>query len=85
MVWRRLDVRAGWLPADYLLAAAVDALNLLVWSKTKAAVQGTGRPRPIRRPGEQPERLTAADKAEIDATLARPRRAATMQEIASIH
>lgn len=34
-------------PDTMLLAMAVDALNLLVWTKTKAAEKGEGRPESI--------------------------------------
>lgn len=34
-------------PDTMLLAMAVDALNILVWSKTKAAEKGEGRPESI--------------------------------------
>ncbi|WP_280438926.1 DUF5361 domain-containing protein [Nocardia cyriacigeorgica] len=48
-----------WGLNELLLAAAVDALHLLVWSKTKDAQRGgRNRPKPIPRPGVAgPERI----------------------------
>lgn len=58
-------VAAAESPADapwaglepHLLAEMVDMLHLLVWAKTKDASKGRGRPKPIERPGNRPDRL----------------------------
>lgn len=39
--------RAGWDLQTILLGKAVDYLGLLVWSKTKAARHGWGRPKSV--------------------------------------
>ncbi|WP_327100066.1 DUF5361 domain-containing protein [Nocardia vinacea] len=46
----------GWMWGlnEQLLAASVDTLNLLFWAKTEGARKGTGRPKPIPRPGITP-------------------------------
>jgi len=46
-------------PKDLLMAAAVDRLSLLVWSKTKDAEKGRKRPKSI------VEALTKEEKKEI--------------------
>lgn len=46
-------------PRDLLMAAAVDRLSLLVWSKTKDAEKGRKRPKSI------VEALTKEEKKEV--------------------
>lgn len=47
-----------WGLQEMLLAAAVDYLALLWWSKTKSAQRNQGHPKPIPRPGvAKPERI----------------------------
>lgn len=45
-----------WGLREHLLAAQLDALHLIFWSKTKSASKGKDRPKPIPRPGIKPER-----------------------------
>lgn len=40
-----------WGLSEHLQASTVDALNLLVWSKTEDAAKGRNRPAPVPRPG----------------------------------
>lgn len=47
------------LPRDLLMAAAVDRLSLLVWSKTKDAKKGRKKPKSI------VEALTKEEKKEV--------------------
>jgi len=46
-------VNEGWTVNDHLQAQAIDALNLLVWSKTVDAQEKSPKfkPKPIPRPG----------------------------------
>lgn len=44
-----------WGLAEQLLAVNADALNWLVWSKTKDAEKGRNKPKPIPRPGVDTE------------------------------
>lgn len=57
---------ASWQLSELLLAAAVDSLHWLVWSKTKGAKRGTGQPDPIPRPGVKPRRERIGTPASID-------------------
>lgn len=68
-----IDVRAEWTTADYLLADMADSLRWLMWSKTKAAESGRDAPKPIPRPGDEPEEVTAMDVEDLKEFLARPR------------
>ena len=49
--YRSINPDHWWGIAEHLHASAVDALNLLVWSKTEDASKGRNRPVPIPRPG----------------------------------
>lgn len=72
-----------WNLTEHLQAAMVDALNLLVWSKTEDAAKGRGVPKPVPRPhaGEQKKHSPAGgvqvsedfDPAAIDYALSLPR------------
>lgn len=45
-----------WGYLEQLSAAAVDALNILIWQQTKDGAKGKNQPKPIPRPGiEQPK------------------------------
>jgi hypothetical protein len=67
-----VDARMSWTPDQYLLASTVDALNLLLWAKTKDAQTGRNKPNPIPRPHKaMPAQMP---KANIRELLARPRR-----------
>lgn len=55
---RRLNPDWQWGLPEQLAAAAVDALHLLFWAKTKDGQKGRNRPRQIPRPGVKgPERI----------------------------
>lgn len=45
-----------WSQESMLQASTVDLLNLLVWFKTKDGQQGRNRPKPLPRPGVEPDR-----------------------------
>lgn len=62
-------VNQGWTVNDHLQAQAIDALNLLVWSKTVDAQEKSPRhkPEPIPRPGmdvaeEQPSNVMTVEE-----------------------
>lgn len=46
--------RVEWENTNMLLAAAVDALNIQIWQKTKDGQKGRKQPDPIPRPGVNP-------------------------------
>lgn len=71
-----------WNLTEHLQAAMVDALNLLVWSKTEDAAKGRGVPKPVPRPraGEAKKPTGGGvhvaddfDPAAIDYALSLPR------------
>lgn len=78
-VWRTLDERNRWPVSAYLIAAVVDQLNLIIWTKTKDGEKGRNRPTPIPRPGVEEKtknrdsEVQAMDLDELKAFLARPR------------
>ena len=49
--YRSLTPQWWWGLPEQLQAASVDALNLLVWSKTEDAANNRNRPTPVPRPG----------------------------------
>lgn len=58
----------AWSGTDLLLAAAVDALNLLVWQNTEDGSKGTNRPPRIPRPGveeEEDDRVTTFGSSPV--------------------
>lgn len=56
-----------WGTLEMLTAAAVDALNLLVWFKTKDGAKNKNRPDPIPRPGIEPKvKRRSVTKMTID-------------------
>lgn len=67
--------RAGWTLNNVLVGHAVDALRLLLWSKTKAARHNSGRPKsilPFAKNGRQPRpKVKAAPLSEVKARLAK--------------
>lgn len=81
--YRAVNDEWRWNLTEHLQAAMVDALNLLVWSKTEDAAKGRGVPKPVPRPhaGEQKKRAAAGgvqvtadfDPAAIDYALSLPR------------
>lgn len=46
---------AEWGNLEMLMAGAVDALNWLVWAKTKDGSRNRNQPEPIKRPGVEPK------------------------------
>lgn len=77
-----LNPAAVWTVDQHLAAAQVDALNLLVWAKTKDAQRGRGKPEPVPRPWQHDTKqgrftdIVAADTDTVRDLLARPRRPA---------
>ena len=60
---RKLALDGGWTVDTHLLAAGVDILSLILWSKTEDGQKNRNRPKPIRRPGD-PE--PQSEKSERD-------------------
>lgn len=56
-----------------LLAESVDALRLLVWSKTKDASRNVNRPEPLPRPGVEPTTKKRGGTSTTDIDQARER------------
>ena len=81
--YRAVNDEWRWNLTEHLQAAMVDALNLLVWSKTEDAAKGRGVPKPVPRPhaGEVKKPTGAGgvqvaddfDPAAIDYALSLPR------------
>lgn len=55
---------AGWTRQTMLLADLVDAANWLVWSKTKAAHDGSPPPERVPRPGVKPREVRKGSKVK---------------------
>lgn len=75
-VWRAYDERAVWTAERTLLAAIVNDLNWLVWSKTKDGQRNRNRPKPIGPfDGEKKRSITgvAMTVEELNEALSRPR------------
>ena len=75
-VWRAYDERAAWTAERTLLAAIVNDLNWLVWSKTKDGQRNRNRPKPIGPfDGEKKRSITgvAMTVEELNEALSRPR------------
>ena len=75
-VWRSYDERAAWTAERTLLAAIVNDLNWLVWSKTKDGQRNRNRPKPIGPfDGEKKRSITgvAMTVEELNEALSRPR------------
>lgn len=78
----QLGEYAGWGENEYLLARAVDALNVLVWQPTKDGHDGRNLPEPVWRPGtpvSSPKKATkkrtpAELKAHFESVRARARK-----------
>lgn len=47
--------RGAWDTSEYLLALLVDIAQTELWAKTKDAKTGRNRPKPVRRPGDEPD------------------------------
>ena len=79
---RKLDVHEGWTADTFLLAAAVDALNWIAWTKTVDGQKNRNRPRPLPRPGmtepkskpEKPRDHLVLDLEEYKRRLNLPRK-----------
>lgn len=76
-IYRARNPEWSWGLSEQLLAAAVDALHTLAWMQSEDGQRGRNRPKPIPRPGVEPEGQTfgrAADGAgelvDIEAWLA---------------
>ena len=75
-VWRAYDERAAWTAERTLLAAIVNDLNWLVWSKTKDGQRNRNRPKPVGPfDGEKKRSITgvAMTVDELNEALSRPR------------
>lgn len=73
--WRAYDPEALWTTDRALAAGCLNALNLLVWSKSKDAQRNRNRPKPVgpdARAGRV-HRGMAMTKEELDAVLRLPR------------
>lgn len=72
---REIDPRAAWTVTEYLLAQAVDALNLSVW--VQSGGKRRRKPKPVPRPGaEREDRFSDVEPMDVDdlkVFLARPR------------
>ena len=75
-VWRAYDERAAWTAERTLLAAIVNDLNWLVWSKTKDGQRNRNRPKLVG-PFEAEKKRTVSGVAmtvdELNEALSRPR------------
>lgn len=58
------ESEAGWDRGTMLLADLVDAANWLVWSKTKAAQDGSSPPDRIPRPGVKPREVRKGSRVK---------------------
>lgn len=50
-----LGEKVRWGDAEHLLAVLVDLMQTDVWMQSKDAQHNRNRPKPIRRPGQEPE------------------------------
>lgn len=55
----------AWDTNSMVTAQAVDALNLLVWFKTKDGSKGRNRPEPLPRPGVEPSNKSRHVKGDV--------------------
>lgn len=70
------DPASAWTTDRTLVACAVNALNLIWWSKTKDGQRGRNRPRPVgpaERGGARKKQAMAMSVGELDEILSRPR------------
>ena len=75
-MWRAYDERAVWTAERTLLAAIVNDLNWLVWSKTKDGQRNRNRPKPVGPfDAEKKRSITgvAMTVDELNEVLSRPR------------
>ncbi len=76
--WAALDAKAAWDTHTYLLANAVDALNFLAWTKTRAAQKRGAKwkgqlPRPGMKQAHADDGMQALDIDTLTTTLNQPR------------
>lgn len=75
-VWRAYDERSAWTAERTLLAAILNDLNWLVWSKTKDGQRNRNRPKLVG-PFEAEKKRTVSGVAmtvdELNEALSRPR------------
>jgi len=72
--WNRMDPDGHrlWTPDTYLLAAAVDVLQVANWQRSEDGQKGRNKPKPVQRPQDI---KAAQDKAEdIKALIAERKR-----------
>lgn len=62
--WRAVDADGEglWQPDTYLLANAVDALNVANWQRSEDGSKNRNRPKPLPRPSD---RRASEDKADL--------------------
>lgn len=74
-------VEVAWSIDNYMQAATIDLLRLLVWMKTKDGQHNRRHPEPLPRPGDTPKRQRFGDAEmtteEVDVFLASSRALAT--------
>ena len=59
-LWRAMDVPGAWTTGEHLAAAAVDALAVANWQRSKDGSEGRNAPKPVSRPGVEAVKTSTA-------------------------
>jgi hypothetical protein len=78
-VYCAIDPGAAWGWQEHLQALQLNALNWLVWSKTKDAEKKRNKPKPVQAPSKKHKRLAVGDSVVLPLDdyckkLSKPRR-----------